>query len=129
MPTIAVLCSNTSIESEAEESKPKASSSDWGSVSLSRTGSPSKDVDTVGALPRRSSEDSGGSWLRPAAPSAFNSRAGSTSSDWADSEGVAQLAHTQTVLRAGAPKRLLVLSACLLSRQQPTATCCNTVWH
>ncbi|CAK0744384.1 hypothetical protein CVIRNUC_001543 [Coccomyxa viridis] len=89
------VLSNTSIESEAEESKPKASSSDWGSVSLSRTGSPSKDVDTVGALPRRSSEDSGGSWLRPAAPSAFNSRAGSTSSDWADSEGEAK---TQVVI-------------------------------
>ena len=104
MPTIAVLCSNPAVQSEAEDSKPKASSSDWGSVSLSRTGSPSKDIDTVNALPRRSSEDSGGSWLRPAAPSAFDSRAGSTSSDWADSEGIAQLPHTHIVLRAGAQR-------------------------
>ena len=90
-PDPSVLCSNPAFKTEtAEDLKPKSTSSDWGSVSLSRTGSPTKDLTQIPAkgLNQRSSDDSGGSWLRPAATSAFHSRTGSVLSDWADSEGV-----------------------------------------
>lgn len=90
-PDPSMLCSNPAFETDtADDLKPKRTSSDWGSVSLSRAGSPIKDLTQISAkgFTQRSSDDSGGSWLRPAATSAFHSRTGSVLSDWADSEGV-----------------------------------------
>ena len=84
-----VACSNPAFEPDGGDLKAKRTSSDWGSVSLSRTGSPtieSHAASTLGA--RRSSDNSEASWMRPAATSAFHSRTGSVLSDWADSEGI-----------------------------------------
>lgn len=80
--------SNPAFEADSGDSKAKRTSSDWGSVSLSRTGSPTKGPNAASALPRRCSEELGGSWMRPAATSAFHSRTGSVLSDWPDSEGL-----------------------------------------
>ena len=44
-----------------------------------------KEPNAASALPRRCSEELGGSWMRPAA---HHSRTGSVLSDWADSEGL-----------------------------------------
>lgn len=83
-----VLRSNSAFETGSGDARAKRTSSDWGSVSLSRTGSPTKDSNPGRLSTRRSSEDSGGSWLRPAAASGFHSRTGSILSDWGDSEGI-----------------------------------------
>ena len=83
-----LACSNPAFEADGGDPRAKRTSSDWGSVSLSRTGSPTKGPTAASALPRRCSEELGGSWIRPAATSAFHSRTGSVLSEWADSEGV-----------------------------------------
>lgn len=84
-----VACSNPAFEPDGGDPKAQRTSSDWGSVSLSRTGSPTKESNAASALgARRSSDNSEASWMRPAATSAFHSRTGSVLSEWADSEGI-----------------------------------------
>ena len=81
-----LACSNPAFEADGSESnKAKRTSSDWASMSLSRTGSPTRGPNAASALSRRCSEELSGSWIRPAA---HHSRTGSVLSEWADSEGL-----------------------------------------